>query len=194
MTATTVASAAQRGTELAAGERVEAPWKDERLEDAHPVTKPDHTTVMPDKGEADTARRAVLGIGPVKQPETVQCPDTESPPSRGALLREAEGLITGDRNKSYGSPTQNFTNIADLWNVQFRHKLVEGQRFTATDVAIAMIHVKQARLIAQPKRDNFVDIAGYAACGWEAQEDTLADIAALKALVRQTQDEVSGNV
>lgn len=91
---------------------------------------------------------------------------------RGALLREAEGLITGDRNKSYGSPTENFTNIADLWNVQFRHKLKDGDKFTPVDVAVAMIHVKQARLVAQPKRDNFTDIAGYAACGWEAQSET----------------------
>lgn len=91
---------------------------------------------------------------------------------RGALLREAEALITGDRNKSYGSPTENFQNIADLWTVQFGHKLADGQGFTAPDVAVAMIHVKQARLMAQPKRDNFVDIAGYAACGWEAQEAT----------------------
>lgn len=91
---------------------------------------------------------------------------------RGALLREAEGLITGDRNKSYGSPTENFTNIADLWNIQFGHKLAEGEKFTPVDVAVAMIHVKQARLMAQPKRDNFTDIAGYAACAWECVEET----------------------
>ena len=90
---------------------------------------------------------------------------------RGAVLREAESLITGDRNQSYGPPTENFTNIADLWNVQFKHKLKPGQRFTATDVAVAMIHVKQARVVAQPKRDNFVDIAGYAACAWETQAE-----------------------
>lgn len=105
-------------------------------------------------------------------PGTVPAMEAEIVSQRAGVLREAEGLITGDRNKSYGSPTENFTNIADLWNIQFGHKLREDQSFTATDVAVAMIHVKQARLIAQPKRDNFVDIAGYAACGWETQQES----------------------
>lgn len=90
--------------------------------------------------------------------------------TRGAVLLEARGLITGDRNLTYGSPTQNFQNTADLLNVQFKHKLREGEQFTPTDVAVMMIQVKLARAVAQPKRDNFVDIAGYAACGWECQE------------------------
>lgn len=86
---------------------------------------------------------------------------------RADLLREAERLITGDRNETYGTPTQNFTNIADLWNIQFRHLLADGKQFTPADVALALIQVKLARTIAQPKRDNWTDIAGYAACGYE---------------------------
>jgi hypothetical protein len=31
-----------------------------------------------------------------------------------------------------------------------------------------MIGLKLARITAQPKRDNWTDIAGYAACGYEA--------------------------
>lgn len=91
-------------------------------------------------------------------------------PARAELLREAETLITGERNESYGTPTQNFDNIAGLWNVQFGHMLKDGQRFTGAHVAQAMSHVKLARMVAQPKRDNWLDLAGYAACGWEAQE------------------------
>lgn len=89
---------------------------------------------------------------------------------RAEVLREAEQLITGDRNETYGPPTKNFENIAKLWNVQFQHLLAEGSEFTAADVALAMIHMKMARMVAQPKRDNFVDLAGYAACGWECIE------------------------
>lgn len=80
-------------------------------------------------------------------------------------------MIEGDRNKTYGSPTQNFQNTADIWNVLLAHKLKDGAEITATEVATLMIALKLARTIAQPKRDNFVDIAGYAACGWEAQAD-----------------------
>jgi hypothetical protein len=77
-------------------------------------------------------------------------------------------LIDGDRNKSYGTPTQNFSNIAELWNVRFAHLLQDGKKFNASDVADAMILLKVARNIASKKRDGWVDIAGYAGCGYEA--------------------------
>lgn len=86
---------------------------------------------------------------------------------RAAVLIEAATLITGDRNKTYGSPTQNFQNTADIWTVLLSHKLKDGERFTATEVGTFMVALKLARTIAQPKRDNFVDIAGYAGCAWE---------------------------
>lgn len=96
---------------------------------------------------------------------------TEQPETtpRGEILLEAKELIEGDRNVSYGSPTQNFANTAALLNIQFGHKLSEP--FTAADVAVVMMQLKLARLIASPKRDTWVDIAGYAACGYEASRE-----------------------
>jgi hypothetical protein len=35
-----------------------------------------------------------------------------------------------------------------------------------------MIGLKMARIKASPKRDNWADIAGYAACGYEADKET----------------------
>lgn len=93
----------------------------------------------------------------------------EDLPYRAQVLEEARQLITGDRNKSYGSPTQNFQNTADLWTVQFQHKLKDGERFTASDIAQAQILLKMARMIAGPKRDHWVDVAGYAGCGAETE-------------------------
>jgi len=87
---------------------------------------------------------------------------------RASILQEAETLITGDRNKTYGSPTENFANTAALWNVQIGHKLKEP--ITATEVALMMAQLKLARMIAQPKRDNFVDAVGYIACGAECED------------------------
>lgn len=95
----------------------------------------------------------------------------KSVPYRAQVLEEAKRLITGDRNKSYGSATENFTNIAKIWNVQFGHMLKDGYEFTAGQVGEAMISVKLARAIAQPKRDNYVDMAGYAACTAEVRSD-----------------------
>ncbi len=91
---------------------------------------------------------------------------------RGELLNEAAELIHGDRNKTYGSPVENFENTAALWTIQLRNKLKPGEEITAPEVALLMIHLKMARTINQPKRDNFLDVAGYAACGWEAAEAT----------------------
>lgn len=103
-----------------------------------------------------------------------EVPDTTEPSitPREALLQEAAGLIVGDRNQSYGSPTENFQNTADLWTVQFGHLLKEGARFTGAHIAQAQMQLKLARMIAQPKRDNYLDLAGYAACGWECEEDS----------------------
>lgn len=88
-------------------------------------------------------------------------------PERASVLVEARQLITGDRNKTYGSPTENFSNTAAIWNALLRHKLKPGEEITATEVATLMVGLKLARTVAQPKRDNFVDMAGYAACGAE---------------------------
>lgn len=97
-------------------------------------------------------------------------PEEEATP-RGAILREAETLITGDRNKNYGNPTENFDTTAALWNAQLGHKLKPGESFTATDVALLMVQLKMARLkTSTSKRDHYLDIAGYIACGWECQE------------------------
>lgn len=104
--------------------------------------------------------------------------DRDDVAPRASVLREAEVLITGDRNVTYGSPTQNFTTIAKLLTSRFEHKLKPGEKITAADVADIMILVKVARNIAQPKRDNWVDIAGYAGCGYET---TLEDEAPKRA-------------
>lgn len=111
---------------------------------------------------------------------------TETEPARAAVLTEAAGLITGDRNKTYGSPTENFSNTAALWNVQIGHKLKTP--LTAADVAQLMVQLKMARMIAQPKRDNYVDAAGYLGCGWECEEAAMD--AALEELAEASQEQL----
>jgi hypothetical protein len=118
------------------------------------------------------ARRIFSQHDRVKQNEPTAKPEPLPVPPRSTLLFEAEGLITGDRNASYGSPTENFQNTADLWTTQFKHLLKDGARFTAAHIAQGMMQLKLARMVAQPKRDNYLDLAGYAACGWECEEET----------------------
>jgi len=90
--------------------------------------------------------------------------DDEVPP-RVRILEEAGSLITGDRNKSYGEPTDNFNDIAAIWSVLIGHKLTED--LDPGEVASMMIGMKLVRMKAQPKADNWRDTAGYAGCGYE---------------------------
>lgn len=105
-------------------------------------------------------------------PVDIAIEDNEQVPPRSELLTEAAALINGDRNKTYGSPTQNFSDTAAVWSVLLRHKLVEGARIEPGEVAQLMIALKLARMTAQPKRDNWADVAGYAGCGFEVDLET----------------------
>lgn len=88
------------------------------------------------------------------------------PRTRSTTLTTAEELINGDRAATYGDPAENFTRIADLWNAQFGHKLTE--KFTATDVALALVHLKLSRLAVTPDHaDSWIDGCGYLALGSE---------------------------
>lgn len=85
---------------------------------------------------------------------------------REALLLVAKNYVCGDRNASYGEPTQDFDRTADLWNAMgFR---VNGEKVQGHHIALAMISLKISRAMHAPgKYDTLIDIAGYAACGWE---------------------------
>ena len=52
-----------------------------------------------------------------------------------------------------------------MLNTLFSHKLIA--EFNAQDIAKIMICVKLSRSVWSDKRDHFVDMAGYAACGYE---------------------------
>lgn len=75
------------------------------------------------------------------------------------ILQEAQGLVHGDRAKAYGSAADNFTCWANLCVATGRPGLAS---ITAEDLAILMILLKIARDTNLAKRDNAVDIAGYA--------------------------------
>lgn len=73
------------------------------------------------------------------------------------ILLEAQDAVYKARQADYGTVTNNFTTIARLWEV------VLGTKVTPEQVGLCMVQVKVARQMFKPKRDNLVDIAGYAA-------------------------------
>ena len=58
---------------------------------------------------------------------------------RVEALREAARIISGERNKQYGGPEENFERIAKIWEIIF------GIPVSNEDVAMAMVAVKVAR-------------------------------------------------
>jgi len=72
------------------------------------------------------------------------------------ILQEALDLTTGDRNESYGHPLDDFTRTAVMWSA------ILGAPVTAEQVGLCMCAVKISRQCHKPKRDNLVDLAGYA--------------------------------
>ncbi len=88
------------------------------------------------------------------------------------VLEEALEITKGDRQASYGPPDQDFRRTAKMWEA-----ILEPYIFVCPDageltleippkvVAMCMIALKISRETHQDKRDNWVDIAGYARCG-----------------------------
>ena len=94
---------------------------------------------------------------------------TKEAPSN--LLQEAEAVIYGDREATYGAPGKNLLAIADYWTVHLKHKYNFNGQITMADVCQMMISVKQARLLNSPTHhDSQVDTAGYIALMERVQE------------------------
>jgi hypothetical protein len=86
---------------------------------------------------------------------------------RVEALRQAAQIIKGDRDKQYGGPETNFSNIAKIWSVIFKRE------FTTEEIAMAMVGVKLARFASDAgfQPDTWIDIAGYAGCGYEVGQE-----------------------
>lgn len=88
--------------------------------------------------------------------------ETDTPTTRAEILDAAKKIVTGDREKQYGSPEDNFGVIARLWSAY------AGCEFTPVDVAMMMTLLKVARIkTGHYKADSYIDACGYLACAAE---------------------------
>ena len=82
---------------------------------------------------------------------------------RADILATASEYVTIDRAATHGDAEDNFRRIAELWNAY-----LGVDDITSIDVAVMLALLKVARIRSNPTHaDNWIDIAGYAACGGE---------------------------
>lgn len=96
---------------------------------------------------------------------------TTPPAAPESAAQEAHRLVHGNRGADYGHPIEDFTRTAALWTAQFRDLLKDGAAFTFREVWQAMCLVKMSRERNKPKRDNRVDLAGYAETGQMCEDE-----------------------
>lgn len=115
---------------------------------------------------------------------------------RGEVLATADSLVNGDRNVEYGDPNEDFRRTSIYWSTHaggvLRRKIAKSDinleasttdellklvdsLFDPHDVAIMMVQLKNSRLAWSPeKKDNWIDSAGYSACGYDCTTRTPA--------------------
>lgn len=90
--------------------------------------------------------------------------------TRSDILDAANKCVCGDREQDYGSPEKNFELIANLWADYLQGVGVNLDFLEPHDVAAMLALLKIARIASgHAKEDNWIDLAGYAACGGELE-------------------------
>ncbi len=77
------------------------------------------------------------------------------------VFQEAEQIIYGDREQTYGHPAKNLDKIAQQWRLYLLQKYGTDIPVCAEDVCWMMADLKKVRQMNMAKRDNLVDGIGY---------------------------------
>lgn len=107
---------------------------------------------------------------PTDTPTETDTP-TNTPTTRAEILDAAKRIVTGDREKQYGKPEDNFAVIARFWEVYLSERCVSGGAevtLNPDDVAMLMALMKVARIMTGTfKGGSYIDACGYLACAAE---------------------------
>lgn len=107
---------------------------------------------------------------PTDTPTATDTP-TDTPTTRAEILDAAKKIVTGERERQYGSPEDNFAVIARFWEVYLNQRCVDamsGFMLNPDDVAMLMALMKVARIMTGTfKGDSYIDACGYLACAAE---------------------------
>ena len=92
---------------------------------------------------------------------------------RAEILKAADECVNGARAQDRGEPEDSFGCVAEFWEVYFKYRLAYCAgtiSILPQDVAAMMGLLKLARIATgRSDPDNWVDLAGYAACGGELE-------------------------
>lgn len=81
------------------------------------------------------------------------------------LLDEAADLVTGSRGAVYGHPAPDFDAIGLAWSAILAPVLQDDLIIDGEQVGLCLAAMKLVReSVGHPKRDNLVDLIGYALC------------------------------
>jgi hypothetical protein len=87
--------------------------------------------------------------------------------ARETVLEDARQAVCSDRNTEYGEPIDNFSRWAGACNA-LGYRRPGGGELKPHDLAVIMSLGKLSRSVQSPdKQDTWVDLAGYAAVGYE---------------------------
>ncbi len=102
---------------------------------------------------------------------------------RPEILKITHQCVCGEREDDYGTPENNFDLIGKMWTLYLKaahpdlQSVMPNDGISALDVSMMMSLLKVARIATgRPKADNFIDLAGYAACGGEIATEVLATV------------------
>lgn len=79
-----------------------------------------------------------------------------------SILDDAKQAVEGERQHSYGHPKDNHGCTAALWRDWLQRRFGIVLPLTARDVCWLNILQKASRDANRPKKDNLVDVIGYA--------------------------------
>lgn len=75
--------------------------------------------------------------------------------------QQAEDLVLGERNSSYGDPSLDYQKTAKIWSGLLVHKLRPGIEITPKEAILMMVALKLSREMHRHKADNLIDAHGY---------------------------------
>lgn len=80
------------------------------------------------------------------------------------ILEEANRLVSGDRQEAYSHPHHDYVCTATMWSAMIEKRYGLHVPLTADFCTLMMAAMKISREVGKHKRDNLVDLAGYARC------------------------------